>query len=167
MANVDNAHGFNFYKRLGPGAGVPIVRVIGASGADFAIGDCVTLASGYANVSSAGDHVIFGVAQEAVTAAASVRKSVAVIPALPDIIFEAQCDSGVAITVMAGRMLLAGTTGVQELDSTGAGALTNSIAPFRVIGIKPGEAWSSHADLLVTIVGSQFSNSVVASSTAG
>ena len=167
MANVDNAHGFNFFKRLGPGAGVPIVRVIGASGADFAIGDCVTLASGYANVSSAGDHVIYGVAQESITAAASIRKSVAVIPALPDIIFEAQCDSGVSISAMGGRFLITGTTGIQEIDSTGLGVLTNSICPIRVIGLKPGDAWSSHADLLCVIAASQFTAGTAPSSLAG
>ena len=168
MANVDNAHGFNFFKRLGPGAGVPIIRVVTESNITFAIGDTVVLSGGLAVLGAASHHVIFGVAQESVTGATGTRKSLAVIPALPDIIFEAQCDSGVSVAAMGGRFRIAGTTGIQEIDSTGAGALTNSICPIRVVGLKPGDAWSSHADLLCVIAGSQFAGpGTVASSTAG
>ena len=156
MANVDNPHGFNFFKRLGPGAGVPIIRVVTESAITFAIGDTVVLSGGLAVLGAASHKTIFGVAQESVTGATGVRKSLAVIPALPDIIFEAQMDSLVSVAAMGGRFKIAGTTGIQEIDSTGGALLTDSVCPIRIVGLKPGDAWSSHADVLCVIAGSQF-----------
>jgi len=170
MANTDAAHGFNFYKRLGPGAGVPLVRVITESNVTLAIGDAIFMSGGLAVTAAASHPAIFGVAQEAVTGATGTRKSCAVIPALPDIIFEAQCDSAVSIAAVGSRFALTGTTGSMEIDSStiqANGATTTSLAPIRVIGKVPEDAWSSHADLLCVIAASQFTNGVCSASLAG
>lgn len=166
MANTDNAHGFNFWKRLGPGASVPIVRVVTDSNVTLAIGDAVVLSGGLAVTAASSHPAIFGVAQEAVSGTSATRKSVAVIPALPDIIFEGQCDSGVSISAVGQRFKLTGTTGSMEVDSS-TGGLTDSIAPIRVIGKKPTDDWSSHADLLFVWAASQFGAGVAGASLAG
>jgi len=151
MANVDNANGFTFERRVGGGPGLPLERGTVKSAVDIAAGDALEITLGLLIVAAAANIEIHGIAAESLTGAATAQGSVAFFPALPDIVFSGQTDGDATLSMLGTRLGLAGTTGIMELDSTGA---STSIA--QIVGLKDGSAWSSHARLLFTIARSSF-----------
>lgn len=153
-ANVDNPNGFSFERRVGGGPGVPLEHGLAKSNVDIAAGDALEITLGLLIVAAAANTEIHGIAAESLTGHATKQTSIAYFPALPDLVFSGQTDGDASISFLGTRLGLAGTTGVMELDSTGA---TTSIA--QIVGLKDGSAWDSNARLLFTIARSSFTGS--------
>jgi len=151
MANVDNANGFSFERRVGGGPGVPLERGIVKSAVTIAAGDALEITLGLLIVAAAANTELHGISAEALTAKATAQGSVAYYPALEDIIFSGQTDGDATASMAGKRLAVAGTTGIMELDSTGG---TTSVA--QIVGLKKGSTWDSHARLLFTIARSSF-----------
>lgn len=154
MANVDNANGFSFERRVGGGPGVPLEEGPTISNGTIATGDALIFTGGLLQIAVAASTSIVGVAAEAITGVAAKRQNVAFYPALPDCIFSGQTDGDATIALKGTRKGILGTTGIQEIDSTGA---TTSVA--QIIGLKDGSAWDSHARVLFTWARSDFTGS--------
>jgi hypothetical protein len=143
MANTDNAHGFKFEKVL-EGNTVALDERPTTSGADIAAGDALMVdANGRLKVATAGAVAIVGVAAEAVTGVSTEAGEVLFYPALKNIVFSGQVDSAFSLDMMYRSLGIIGTTGSQELDSSGG-----EMSHAKVVGLKDGEAYSSHADVL-------------------
>lgn len=150
MANTDNPHGFRVHQIRNMGSTVPLVYVTVDTNISLAEGDMVKIeADGYANI-AATTNAVFGMAAESVTGAAGTRPEIAVVPAVPEVVFSAQTSGSAAVTDIGEAIPLEGTTGIQELNEDG------SDGAFKVIGLKPGSEWGTNAELLVTVVKSQY-----------
>lgn len=151
MANPDVANGFSFERRVGGGAGVPLEEAWAKSNVDIAAGDALICTNGLLIVAVAASTSLHGIAAEAITGLATSRQKVAFYPALPDLIFSGQCDGDASESDLGAHKGLLGTTGIQEIDSTGA---TTSV--LNIVGLKDGSTWDSHARMLFTIRRSSF-----------
>ena len=151
MANVDNANGFSFERRVGGGPAVPLERGTVKSNVDIAAGDALEITLGLLIVAAAANIEVHGVAVEALTGKATAQGSVAYYPALPDCLFSGQVDGNATVSMLGTRLGILGTTGIMELDSTGA---TTSVA--QIVGLKDGSTWDSSARLLFTWARSSF-----------
>jgi hypothetical protein len=124
-------------------------RFVTQSNASLSPGDPVVLVSGYLKIAGVTSTALFGVSLESVTGAAGVRKSALVIPSLRDYIWAAQNKSAVNITAgyLGKNFGIAGTTsGKIGLSSTA----TTSVC--KIVGLKPGSAWGTYAELLFVII---------------
>jgi len=104
---------------------------------------------GYYTACATNGSKIVGVAAEGVTGAAGVRPKIRMIPALEQNTFTAQTMTTANMT--AG---LVGTNKALRVSGTyfgihGAATPTNSI--LTIVGLKPGSAWGTYAELLVKI----------------
>jgi hypothetical protein len=157
MANVNNRHSFLWEKTMQAGA-VKIQRYKTVSAAKIGVGDPLVLASGYVKLAGATSTALFGFAAESCTSSAGVRKSVAVIPAAAGYVFSAQHSGTLNLT--AGYLGKRCGTG----SSTSAGkiglnaAATTSV--LQIMGLKPGSAWGTYAELLVCVVRSSYDGSI-------
>ena len=155
MANVDNANGFSFERRVGGGPSVPLERAPTISNGTIAAGDALLISAGLVRTALAASTKIHGVAAEGVTGVTGTRNSVAFYPALPDMIFSGQTDGDASESDLGARKGILGTTGIMEVDSTGA---TTSV--LQVVGLKKGSTWDSHARVLFIWVRSSFGGSI-------
>lgn len=152
MANVDNANGFSYERRAGGGPAIPLERGTTKSAATIAAGDSLMLTAGLLIVGTAASTDLHGIASEALTSSATAQGSVAFYPATPDTLFSGQCDGDAAQSIVGTRKGIVGTTGIQEVDSTGA-----ATSVLQIVGFKDGTSIDSHARLLFTICRSTFS----------
>ena len=151
MANVDNANGFSFERRAGGGPAIPLERGTVKSNTDIAAGDSLMITLGLLIVGTAGSTDLHGISVEALTGKATAQGSVAFYPATPDSIFSGQTDGNSTVSDVGVRKGILGTTGIQEIDSTGA---TTSV--LQIVGLKDGSTFDSQARLLFTICRSTF-----------
>lgn len=143
MANTDNPHSFQFEKTL-IGAIPALQERATASAATIAVGDALMFdANGRLLVATADAVGIVGVAAEAVTGVTATPGTVTFYPATKTSVFSGQMDSAFALNMVGTTFSITGTTGIQELDSSGG-----SMSHAKVVGIKDGEAYSSYADVL-------------------
>jgi len=156
MANTNNKHGFLWEKTNQAGA-VKLNRWKSVSAAAIKVGDPLVLASGYLKLAGVTSTGLYGIAAEAVTSAAGVRKSLAIIPFAAGHVFSAQHGSTLNLTAgyFGKRCGIMGTTnGKIALNA----AATTSV--LEIVGLKPGSAWGTYAELLVTVVRSTYDGSI-------
>jgi hypothetical protein len=149
MPNVNSPYGFTIQRNQAAGAAYVANRFVTQSNASLSPGDPVVLVSGYLKIAGVTSTALFGVSLESVTGAAGVRKSALVIPSLRDYIWAAQNKSAVNITAgyLGKNFGIAGTTsGKIGLSSTA----TTSVC--KIVGLKPGSAWGTYAELLFVII---------------
>ena len=151
MANPDVANGFAFERRVGGGAGVPLEEAYTYSNVTLAAGDALEVSDGLLILADTSATKLHGIAAEAITGVTATRQKVAFYPALPDMIFSGQCDGDASESDLGAHKGIVGTTGAQEIDSTGT---TTSV--LNIIGLKDGSTWDSHARMLFTIRRSSF-----------
>lgn len=150
MANVDNPHGFNFVRRVGGGAGVPLESGTTRSASTIYAGAAITRSNGLIHQADNADTMILGVAAEGITGIAGTRQEILYYPALPDIVFSGQCSGNGTIGFVGAHVGIEGATNGMELDENG----TTSVA--QVIGLKDGSAFGTNAELLFIWRRSQF-----------
>jgi hypothetical protein len=149
MANVNSPYGFQIQRNQAAGAAYVTQRYVTSSNATLSVGDPVVVASGLVKLAGVTSTALFGVSLESVTGAAGVKKSALVIPSLRDYLWAAQNKSNVNITAgyLGKNFGIAGTTsGKIGLSSTA----TTSVC--KIVGLKPGSAWGTYAELLFVII---------------
>jgi hypothetical protein len=107
------------------------------------------LATGLVKLAGVTSTALFGVSLESVTGVAATKKSALIIPSLRDYLWAAQNKSNVNITAgyLGKNFGIAGTTnGKIGLSSTA----TTSVC--KIVGLKPGSAWGTYAELLFVII---------------
>jgi hypothetical protein len=153
MANPNNPHGFLFERNLAGGSMV-LDRWKTTSNVSLSPGDPIVKASGRIKLAGATSTALFGVCVESVTAVAATTKSASFIPALPHYLWSGQVGSTVNMTsgLIGARYGIAGTTtGKIKLSTTA----TTSVA--QIVGLKPGSAYGTYAELLFVIAKSSYS----------
>jgi hypothetical protein len=149
-ANADDPHGFGFVKRLGGGGCGSLLRLQTQSNATIAAGDAVIITNGLVRIALAASTALAGVAAESVTGVTGTRQYIHIYPALPDYVFEGNLDGDGTESQLGTGLAVLGTTGIMEVDSTGG---TTSVV--QIIGLKDGDTWDSHANVLFIIAKSQ------------
>jgi hypothetical protein len=154
MASVNSPYGFQLWRSDG---------AIGVVCQEVQIDTSITIYPGdplvrkattnYFTACATAAAKIVGFAQEGVTGAAGVRPKIRMIPALENYTFVAQCMLTVNFT--AG---LAGTNRGLRRSGTffgvHAGVAVTSI--LSIIGLKPGSAWGTYAEVLCKVRGSGY-----------
>jgi hypothetical protein len=153
MANTSNPYGFQLWRSDGA-IGVVCQEVQIDTSITIYPGDPLVRATdGYFTAVATAAAKIVGFAQEGVTGATGVRPKIRMIPALEDYTFVAQCMLTVNFTAA-----LAGTNrGVRRSGAffgVHAGAAVTSI--LSIIGLKPGSAWGTYAEVLLKVRGSGY-----------
>ena len=151
MANVDNANGFSYERRVGGGPGTPLEEGTTLSNGTIATGDALAVSGGLLLVATTTHTAVHGVAAESITGATGVRQQVAFYPALPDVIFSGQFDGDATESDLGLNHGIVGSTGAQELDTTGT---DTSVA--QIVGLKHGSTWDSNARVLFIWAKSSF-----------
>lgn len=152
MANVDNPHGFQYERRTSGNGVPPMVTMQAQTNTAIAAGDPVVVGTdGYLTVASATSAQLFGVAAHAITAATGTYKDVMVIAALPDVVFSGQCSGDAQRTRIGEQVDIEGSTGIFEINED-----ASSIDVLQIVGLKPGSAWGTNAELLFIIRESQY-----------
>jgi len=148
MPNVNNPYGFQLQRNQAAGASVVTNRFVTVSNTSLVPGDPVVVASGYVKLAGILSTALFGVCMETVVGVAGVRKSVLVIPSLRDYLFAAQNKSAVNLTAgfLGKNFGIAGTTSGKIGSSS-----TQTTAVLKCVGLKPGSAWGTYAELLFVI----------------
>lgn len=148
MANPTALFGFSPYRFLS-GKTFPITSGTTASNVTVVAGQALVLGTdGYLKLPGNTSVGIFGIATEGVTGATGVRKTVCFIPAMENLVFRARCGTTVNVTV--------GYTGyVRSLKVSGAYmGVHPSYAGgscLKILGLAPGSAWGTAAEVLVAI----------------
>lgn len=155
MANVDKPNGFRAHSMMGAGTGAfPLFTGTTDSNVSCVPGDPLFLTSdGTITVASASSTGIYGVAQQALTGATGVRKSIKFIPAIDSIVWSGQC-SGTYTPVNAGESVdIEGSTGIFEINED-----AQSIGCARIVGLEGGlnNAAGANARVLFTWAKSQW-----------
>jgi hypothetical protein len=157
MANSNNRHSFLWEKTMNSGA-VKLKRFKTTSAAKIGVGDPLVISSGYVKLAGATSTALFGFAAESCTSTAGVRKSVAIIPALGGYLFSAQHSNTLNVTAgYVGKRCGIGS-------STSSGKIGLNLAAttsvLQVMGLKPGSAWGTYAELMVAVVRSSYDGSI-------
>lgn len=158
MANVNNPHSF-LWERTDNSGAVRLKRRVTQSNTTLGVGDPVVLASGLLKLAGVTSTALYGFAAEAVTGAAGVRKSVAIIPAVAGYTFSAQVKSSTNLTAgyLGARGGIAGTTAGKIGFSATA---TTSVLQVQGIRRVPGNAWGTYAQLMLTVIRSSYDGSI-------
>jgi hypothetical protein len=132
MANTDKPNGFTWIKNL-DGSGIQTIEVTIKSTVAIAKGDAliVDAGTGNADIALSNSGAIFAVANASVTAAATSR-TIPVVLATPNAVFEAQCNGTYSAGVRFTAVDIEGTTGVMEVNEN---ATTEQV--FQVLGEDP------------------------------
>jgi len=165
MANVNNRHSFLWEKTNHSGA-VKIKRYVTTSAAKIGVGDPLILAAwtsatqkGGVKLAGATSTALFGFAVESCTSTAGVRKSVALIPAESGYIFSAQMSGTLNLTVgyLGKKCTIGSSTTAGKIGLSNPNAATSVL---QIIGLRPGSAWGTYAELLVAVVRSSYDGSI-------
>ena len=134
MANRNLPNGFRAVEMLGGGQTFPHVPAKLGSNISLNPGDAVfMLTTGKLRLALVSDTQIFPVCDSKVLGAVGVEPEILVIPALPNIVFEAQYGTtATTLNNVGASHDIGGATGVQVLSSTSAGG-----APARLLGLSP------------------------------
>jgi hypothetical protein len=148
MANTNAPYGFQLWRSDGA-IGVVCQEVQIDTSITIYPGDPLVRATdGYFTACATAAAKIVGFAAEGVTGAAAVRPKIRMIPALEDYTFVAQCMTTVNFTAA----LCGSNRGLRRSGAfygVHAGAATTSI--LSIIGLKPGSAWGSFAEVLCKV----------------
>lgn len=129
MANYDNPNGFRWVKSLVGSANTPeIVTMKLAASQTIAIGDALTVSSGFVAIATSSSGTILGVADSSCTSSAE-GDPIMVIPATPWNVFEAQCSGTYSAAIRFTDVDIEGTTGIMEVNEN-----TTTEKVFHVIG---------------------------------
>jgi len=155
MANTNKPYGFQLWQNDG-GPGVALVEVQIDTNISIGIGDPLARATdGYATQCNTAASRIIGFAAESVTGAAGVRPKIRMVPALESLTFVAQAMT--TINLSAG--LVGSNRGLRRSGAYfgvhAASTVTNSI--LTIVGLKPGSAFGTYAEILVKVRASGYS----------
>lgn len=144
MANVDNPHGFRFWKRLAGGAAEMYTGLL-ASNQIYTTGDVLCEEAGYIKIATAVTDAIIGVAVSSNATSLGTHPKVTYCPSKMDYMFTAQC-SGTPTQATVGTLVdFEGTTGIMEINEN-----ASSVDHLRVHGFKPSTSIGLNAELIVT-----------------
>lgn len=134
MANSDIPNGFTVSSNHYGQAAVMHFPV--AASQTIAKGDAVILASGLVQIAVATSPQLLGIAAAAITTSGSVDRddTVAVVVALPGIVFEGQCSGSSTAALVGTACDIEGTTGIMEVNEN---ATTEDV--IQVVGLKSDE----------------------------
>ena len=169
MANVLSKYGFVLHRNLTDDA-VPLETVYTTSNLTFKVGDPVHMSTTglavKATAVSTALGYIYGFAAEPVTAKAGTSYKMAIVPAIPTLVFRACSGSTLNVTKgYVGRYAGVWASGlVAYAGNPGAPTLSQ----LRIVGIVGGNlgsgiggsAWSTYAELLYIVHHSQFTGQV-------
>lgn len=153
MANANSPYGFQFHHMNAAGS-VVLERKKTLSNATISVGDPLVLTNGKLKLAGVTSVALFGVSLESVTAVAATQKSVLYIPAIKNYVWSAQCRSTLNVTAgyVGGKAILVGTTnGKVGIYPKAAGT-----SVLQIVGLKPGSAWGTYAELLFVIMRSAY-----------
>ncbi len=142
MANTDNPHGFQFEKTM-DGNVIALKEGPTKCATDITAGDALQWDSGDLTVASVSCSGIVGVACEDVTGEATARGEVVYYPALPTAVFSGQSQGDIQRGDIGGTANVTNSTGNMELDTD-----SGSLGHARIVGLKDGEDYDSHANVL-------------------
>jgi len=156
MANTNNPHSFLWEKTDQSGA-VKLKRGKTVSNTTLKVGDPLSIVGGLIKLAGATSTALYGFAAEAVTGVVGTRNSVAFIPAADGYIFSGQHLSTLNLT--AGYLgkragVIVNTNGKCGINA----AATTSV--LQILGLKPGSAWGTYAQLMVAVVRSSYAGSI-------
>lgn len=119
MANTDNPNGFSFVKSLAGHA--ELVQGLVPKSTKITKGDAViedATSAGYVDIATTSSGLLLGVAAESVSTTAATTDTILFYPAIPTNIFEVQCVSSYAQTMMYSDCDIYGTTGAMEVNES-------------------------------------------------
>jgi len=134
MANTDIPNGFSVSSnQYGQAA---VIHFPVAASQTIAKGDAVILASGLVQIAVATSPQLLGIADAAITTSGSVDRddTVAVVVALPGIVFEGQCSGDSTAALVGTACDIEGATGVMEVNEN---ATTEDV--IQVVGLRSDE----------------------------
>ena len=154
MASVNRPYGFQLWKNDG-GAGVVHQEVQIDTNITIYPGDPLVRATdGYFTGCATAAAKIVGFAAEGVTGAVGVRPKIRMVPALENYTFVAQCMLTVNFTAaLAGVNRGLRRSGLFYGVHAGTTTVTSILA---IIGLKPGSAWGTYAEVLCKVRGSGY-----------
>ncbi len=148
MANTNKPYGFQLWRSDGAVGVVHQEVQIDTNITIYAGDPLVRATDGYFTACANIAAKIVGFAAEGVTGAAGVRPKIRMVPAIEEYTFVAQCMTTVNFTGA-----LAGTNRGLRRSGTyfgvHAGAATASV--LAIIGLKPGSAWGTYAEVLCKV----------------
>ncbi len=149
MANTNKPYGFQLWRSDGA-VGVVHQEVQIDTGITIYPGDPLVRATdGYFTACATAAAKIVGFAAEGVTGAAGVRPKIRMVPALENYTFVAQCMTTTNFTgALAGTNKALRRSGVY-FGVHGAATPTTSI--LSIVGLKPGSAWGTYAEVLCKV----------------
>lgn len=153
MANPNSPYGFQLHHMNAAGA-LTLMRVKTLSNATISVGDPLVLTNGKLKLAGVTSVALFGVSLESVTGKAATQYSALIIPALKHYVWSAQCRSTLNVTAgyVGGKAILVGTTnGKIGILPRAAGT-----SVLQIVGLKPGSAWGTYAELLFVIMRSAY-----------
>lgn len=156
MANTNNPHSFLWEKTDQSGA-VKLKRGKTVSNTTLKVGDPLSIVGGYIKLAGATSTALYGFAAEAITGVAATQNSVAFIPAADGYIFSGQSRSTVNITAgYVGKRagIIVTTNGKCGIYVSAATSV------LQIMGLKPGSAWGTYAQLMVAVVRSSYAGSI-------
>jgi hypothetical protein len=148
MANPTALYGFQPYQIL-QGNVFPVKEMTMASNVTVIAGEAIVLGSdGYGKIPGNTSSGIFGIAVDGVTAIATTRQKIRIVPALAGIVFKARAGTTVNVTVgytgLVRSLKVSGSYMGVHPSYTGGSCV-------KILGLAPGSAWGTAAELLVTI----------------
>lgn len=154
MASVNRPYGFQLWKSDG-GAGVVHQEVQIDTNITINAGDPLVRATdGYFTACATAAAKIVGFAAESVTGAVGIRPRIRMVPALENYTFAAQAMLTVNFTAaLAGTNRGLRRSGAYFGIHAGANVTLSILA---IIGLKPGSAWGTYAELLCKVRGSGY-----------